>query len=496
MTNKRARTPRGLDVVLLALISAALAYQLLVPPNIGLADNGDFSRVAYPLGIYALQEIGSAQFFGWIVPRYRFDAKRIWFHGLCCYSSQTLFGVLALPAARLISSKGEFRIKSRGIINGLSFLAATWVLLLALRPLHLTLHLLAGVLLLLVFSDVAYAAYFNSFYTEPSTLIFFLASVGFALQIAQRPDPPRSLLLSFVLSAALLATSRPQNAMLGLVFAGLGLRLVRHTANRSRRRFLAVAVGALSLLCLWYFRQTPRPLHKVFLYNTVFYDLLRNSPNPHEDLAALGLPADFDRLIGTVAFTPGIPISEESFQRAFFRRISYATIVRFYLVRPARFWKAIERAAGQAFKMRPLELGNYARTTGKPAGSQSQSFAIWSGAKERLAPGHAWFVITYLLTNLAVAAVVRRLARSRALALAGEIWAAIALVAALQFAVATLGGGTSGLIRHFFLFNAASDVLFVALCILAGAGLLAILQARRRDATRECWTSTAETPAQ
>jgi hypothetical protein len=61
-----------------------VGYQLFVPPIVGLADNGDFSRVSEPLGIFPPPEIGNAAFFAWIVPQYRFDPKRIWFHGLCC----------------------------------------------------------------------------------------------------------------------------------------------------------------------------------------------------------------------------------------------------------------------------------------------------------------------------------------------------------------------------------------------------------------------------
>jgi hypothetical protein len=89
------RPRRALELALLALAATALAFQLLVPPILGIADNGDFSRVAEPLGIFPPEDAGAAAYFGWILPEYRFDAKRIWLHGLCCYSSQTLFGVAA-----------------------------------------------------------------------------------------------------------------------------------------------------------------------------------------------------------------------------------------------------------------------------------------------------------------------------------------------------------------------------------------------------------------
>ena len=84
-----------LDGVLLLLFGLALAIQLFVPPIVGLADNGDFSRVASPLGIFPPEELGDSAFFSWIVPQYRFDPHRIWLHGLCCYSSQTALAIAA-----------------------------------------------------------------------------------------------------------------------------------------------------------------------------------------------------------------------------------------------------------------------------------------------------------------------------------------------------------------------------------------------------------------
>ena len=80
---------RYLEVILLALLGAALAFQLLVPPIVRLADNGDFSRVAGPLGVFPPEELGDRAFFSWIIPEYRSDRSRIWIRGLCCYSTQT-----------------------------------------------------------------------------------------------------------------------------------------------------------------------------------------------------------------------------------------------------------------------------------------------------------------------------------------------------------------------------------------------------------------------
>jgi hypothetical protein len=457
------RPRRALELTLLALAAAVLAFQLLVPPILGVADNGDFSRVAEPLGVFPPEDAGAVAYFGWILPEYRFDAKRIWLRGLCCYSSETLLAVAAAPVGLLISPPGRFRLEAMGIVHALGFLAAFFVLLIALRPLHLATQILAGLLFLLAFADGAYVSYFNSFYTEPATLVFFLGSLGLVLLIAARPDPPAWLSGAFFLCAALFATSRPQNALLGFLFALLGIRLVSSDRDRSRRRFAAAAAVALCVVSFAYFRNPPGPLGKIHLYNAVFRELLVGSPDPRGDLAALGLEPELDRYVGLSGFNPDAPIVDAGFRRNFYGRIGYGRLAKFYAARPKRIWRALERSASHAFEIRPRRLGNYPKETGKPAGAVNWSFALWSRAKERLLPARLGFVMGFLIVNLAVALATRFRARNRAARLAAEVWIAVVFVAAFQFSVSAVMDHESR--RSLFLFNASWDVLLIALFV-------------------------------
>jgi hypothetical protein len=193
---------------------------------------------------------------------------------------------------------------------------------------------------------------------------------------------------------------------------------------------------------------------------------LTNTADPKRDLVELKLPPELDRFVGTTGFSPNAPIAEAGFQKDFFDRIGYGKLARFYAARPGRVWRALERRASHAFEMRPSNVGNLARETGRPARSRTGSCAIWSRAKELLVPARLWFVIAYLIVNLIAALELRLRARKRSVRLAGEIWIVVALVAAFQFSVAALMDHESR--RSLFLFNAASDLLFAALCLRAG----------------------------
>lgn len=459
---------RYLDGILLLLFAAALAIQLFVPPIVGLADNGDFSRVAGPLGIFAPEDLGDSAFFSWIVPQYRFDAHRIWLHGLCCYSSQTALAVAALPVGLAASPPGRFDLRATGLVNGLALLAAVGLLLFELRPLPTPLRILGGLLLVVAFSDVTYVSLLNSFYTEPAALIFLLAALALALRLARTPNPRAGLPTGFFLVSALFATSRPQNALLGLLLAVLGWRVVRYERSvaRHRRRLVALAALGLCAVSLAYSRSTPALLRRIYLFGAVFRQLLPNSPDPRGDLATLGLPPDYARFVGMSGFSPEAPVQDENFQRTF-AKVRYRTLAAFYAARPARIRKALARGAGEAFEMRPFGLGNFAQATGKAARTTSESFSVWSRAKARLAPARLGFVVAWGIVSLAAAIHLRWKGSTHALRATGEIWIALVLVAAFQFAVASVMTGAESR-RSFFLFNALFDLSLIAL-VLRGA---------------------------
>ena len=69
----RARSSGVRPVVLAAMAAAAALYavQLLLPPIVGLANNGDFERVLGPVGLRAAAEGRAEKYFSWIVRRFQ-----------------------------------------------------------------------------------------------------------------------------------------------------------------------------------------------------------------------------------------------------------------------------------------------------------------------------------------------------------------------------------------------------------------------------------------
>ena len=72
-------------------------------------------------------------------------------------------------------------------------------------------------------------------------------------------------------------------------------------------------------------------------YSAVFFGILAESPNPAQDLAELGLPPDLARFAGRSPYLADSGVDEPAFRQAFFARMNYGKILRFYaLHRPER----------------------------------------------------------------------------------------------------------------------------------------------------------------
>src|ERR1700722_5807501 len=107
--------------VFLVAAGAILFYQLMVPPVVGLADNGDFGKV-----------IGRFNLHGRVYSTYDFiDTVYLFGHGKPWVSDfYSLEITLAYPALwlnSLLSKDNTFDLRCIGAVHGALFLAAVWL---------------------------------------------------------------------------------------------------------------------------------------------------------------------------------------------------------------------------------------------------------------------------------------------------------------------------------------------------------------------------------
>ncbi|MGH9318050.1 MAG: hypothetical protein ACRD1P_13200 [Thermoanaerobaculia bacterium] len=456
-----ARSKQNQVIVLVAVGAAAvlLSIQLLIPPVIGLADNGDFEKVMGYAGFQYSTDKYEDKYWSHIVTKFVIVRPGWWRSGYL--TSETLLASVARLATEAVSGGNIFDIRVLGGLHMFLLLVAIGLIVSSCRDLAAATQWLVAFLLVFVFTDVGYAAKFNSFYSETASLLFLLLTVSVAALAIQRGRLAGGLLLVYFLCAVLFVGSKPQESIQGPLLAVFALRLASARLKAWwRQPAIWMALG-LCAFSFWYYRSTPvTAIRNPNLFDNMFMELLPNSPDPRRDLDELGLAPDLLKYSGTHAYMANSPVRDPAFQTAFFDRFGYRALLRFYLSHPARLFDRIRRGAHQAFRLRP-NLGNFERAAEPANTGMSRHFACWSELRLPL-NRHGLLWITLLLGgNLgAIAASYRRSSGTARLFREGV--ALVVLIASTEFVVCALAAFLMDIARHLYIFQALFDLILLA----------------------------------
>jgi hypothetical protein len=458
--------------ILLLLLAALLAGQLLVSPIVGLADNGDYVRITDPLGLRPPVDSWEDKYFLYVNPKYLLVPRT----APHFFSSQLVLAEAALAVDRIVTRGATFDLRCLGGLHLLIYLLGLSLILSATHTFARPLRAILGIGLLLAASDVAYIATMNSFYTETAGLVFFSVFLGLALREARalRPSWPRTVFT--VVAAALFISAKPQYYLLAFPLAAWPMVVLWRRIRLRRRKLLFILTAALSLWSLFLIHRVPPSSHVPVLWDSLFNTILPHSPNPESDLKELGLEPELVRYSGTTAWDNGVPLYPTT------ARYGYVDLARFYWHHPGRFLSLNALCARQAFVWREPLLGNFTRDAGRPPRSLRHSVLGWSEFEGRFLPGSLWFLGASLsLILIGCLYEMHKQGLSSPAGRTAALVAAIVLLAALQFGICVAVEGLKDLIKHLYLFQVLYDV-----CFLAGAAYAARLLGR---ALRAWWRS-------
>jgi hypothetical protein len=467
----RVRTPRHRDRatwVVVAVFALLVLWRVLGPPVVGAADNGDYSRLLkwFQLAPVSTRTSPATATGAWIGLHYRVDhhVER----DRSTLSSEVPVIALALGMSRAVG-RHVFDLRVLGIVNALLLVAAFATVLLGTRPLG-RLRWVVAVGVLLVFADVSYVQYLNSFYSETASLIGGVGLTGAALWAVLTDGPRLRPLALMTVFGVGFVFAKPQNGLLGIPLALFVLAV--GLATRDRRARLPVIGMFIVLVVTGFlsFALRPAETSRANLYNAVFFDLLKHSPNPGRDAKDLGLDPALARYAGTNAFEPGNPIPDPAFRRAFFDHTSYGKLARFFARHPSRFEALVSRSSRHAFELRPEAIGNFTYSKHRKPWARSNTFAWWTHFQDWL-PGSIAAVCLAFLVQLAVAATTLRRGDRRMRGVAVVVLLLL-ILAGLELLVIVFGEGEYELVKHLFEYHVLFDMATVLTVTLA-VGLVA-----------------------
>ncbi len=465
----------ALLAVALAVAAVVLSLQLFVPPIVGLADNGDYDRVMGYAGFQHTSPAYEDRYFVFLRSQYAV-ADPGWLR-TGYHSSETLLAFVARWTHLVFSRQALFDIRVLGGIHAALFLLALAGLIRACRDLTLPARAVVAALLVFFFTDVGYAALFNSFYSQTASLLFLLLTLAVAAEAVRRGRLSGGWLWAYFGAAVLFVGSKPQEKLAAPLLALFGLRLAGFAWRGAWRQGAVWLAAGLCAFSVWYGRHTPYTLREASLFQLVFYDLLAHSPSPAADAAELRLDPEWLKYVGSNPYAPDSPLPDVRFRKDFLHRVGYRQILAFYLRHPNQFAQRVSRASRSAWSLRP-SFGNFERSAGQPPRALATRFSLWSGTRGRLGE-HPLLAMTALLggTLIAAAATWRRASPRGRLFREGLL--VMVLMAGLAFAVCAFAQAPTDLSRALYAFHALCDLLIVA-----NAGWIAEALSRRSSGER------------
>jgi len=341
---------------------------------------------------------------------------------------------LLLGLALIISAHNKLRMPSR------------WVL---------------ALLLVWIFTDVGYVSFFNSFYSQTASPLFLILTAGFFALLVSSDHKKWTWFAGFVFAAWLFIYSKPQEAPQGVLLAMVVFLAARALKTRWATTLGIVSAIGVLVFAVLYYLAGPTGVKNNSLYNAVFEDLLKNSPDPAADLTELKLSNDLLKYVGTHAFIKDSPVPQDWFKAAFYQKMRHEDLLIFYMRHPLRLWSLITRRSAKAFTL-VTHYGNFEKRSGFPPGTKSSAFKMWSDFKERVFPGSPWTLMILFLGNIAaVILLLVRGPRSSSWHLGLLAFGILNLMSIGAFLIATLGDGTLDIVRQLYTFNTMTDLCLI-----------------------------------
>jgi hypothetical protein len=444
---------RRSELLIVAVFAACIAFQLFVPPSVGLANNGDFAKM---IGRFALgPAIGdTSDEYKYFTAHWIFDPKFYW---LADERSSELLPIdLALFVGWQLG-RDQFDVRILGAIHALVWIGC----FAALLPMVRRFGYIPAIAALFVLSDVSYIAYCNTFYRDTATFLFLAWAVVLWLHFM---FSEKSALLYglYLAAAALTIASKAQHAPLAIFFLILAVVAALEFGGIWRKVVASLAALVLVPIAWSTFDQVRGGEKLAQVYAVIFTKILNKSREPDRDASELGLGPEYLQYAG---HWPGLdgpnPMDDAGWRQEFERRTGQGAIVRFYLHHPRRAMIIIYRDLHSAAAHRTTGLGNYERDTGHAPYSQTGAFAWWSAIRSALFRVAPWHILVWYAGFVAFS--IYALWFHRRIAILGMMLAGMGII---ELGISALGdaGETD---RHLFVFHVITD--FTILAALTGA---------------------------
>lgn len=455
--------PSVVAVLILLFISG---YALFVPPLLGLADNGDFGRIMLPNGLRHERERNPNDYFGYF--NYRYDKLQYYNEVKADKSTHSIIIKAAIVLDDLFTRDSKFDIRFFAVINlAVLAFAIYWLVEAVERMLdNKVFRYIMGLVAVVIFGDVGYTVYFNSFFGESIAYSFFLLSVASLLRFSVDQEVKLNYIVIFLLSSLIFIGAKNQYSLNGILcFLILGSVLLLKLMHW-KKIFTVILGSGLILFSIWMYQVIDKNIYLINKYHSITRGVLVFESDAQNIIRKIGLDEQFALLAGTIYFdrTPVIDPKHEILLDNFYSKYDIFSLALYYFKNPKAFSKIMEFGLKNSFAIRPEVLGNYTRDSGRKYGERATFFTSWSYIKDNLVPNSAQFIYFFLLIclGLTMARVIsyRKTGTPRLKYYSEVVMLYVFLTGFSQVLISFIGAGDTDLKKHLFMTTVTWDILF------------------------------------
>ena len=459
-------SPELLALVATGIASLVIFAILFLPNYLGVANDGTTDELMRTAGIYAMSKEPDEIYSNYFNRTYTEVASgtegpgKVW-------NSQLLFIKAAKFLDDLITKDRIFDIRFLGLIYFILYLPALYLIIrqVCQRVKNFSEGAFIAGTGLIVFSDIGYVSYFNSFYPEAIWFISLLYCVGAAMSFQNKRPESRDLFSLFLLffSGSVLISSRRQCAVIGFLLAFYVIRMFSVRKSWIWGGSCLLAAFMLSFFSFMCILEYPTDFSKTSKMHAMTRGVLFSSADPAQALTEFVIDPSYELLADASAYDylPFVKSDDSSLYNGFIDKYSISDIGVYYLQHPGSLLSMVDVSIKVGMETRRNDCGNYEKNAGFPKRARSLFWSGWSSFKQLSAPktvGYL-FLLTVAIIFLFFKGYSIRPTEDRRNAIFFDILIVILLLLLSQSIVVIVNSGDTEMVQRLFLVGLSIDIM-------------------------------------
>lgn len=491
--NKDSAKKRILPLIGAILVFVLCFAELYSGENVGVSDNGDFRRV---LIVNNLEYKDDTDHYYLFKQDYKMKIEgdtlsqklaSLWdtYNADDIYWSPQFTIIKASKTinyfVNIITNRPEtnYNIMWLALIYILMLSIAAWGIFTFFSDSTLKVRIAVFLIFVIMFCDIGYILYFNSFYGEPLQYVALMMLISVGLLMHRRPSIPK--VICFFVALYFFAGSKLANIPYSVIVCILSLTFI--VLKRSILFRIGVVVSLLVTVgCVINLSaRIPDWMNKDTTYQSVFYGAIKESDTPEKDLKFFGVDKKYAVLMNTNAYMDkdeyAIDILSDEFDRDFYQKVSKLKIAFFYVLHPVRLVKNISYAIENSAYIRPPNSGN-SKTVPMEL---SNRYSLWSHLRVLLKFLYtplvvfiAFILITAYTVVIDVFYLKRRKKEPNSMIYMMSSFNVLVIGLWINMVLPIIGNGHADIAKHMFLFVNCIDILFAV-------GIITIIRMKKHN---------------